>query len=65
MVEEIIMRKRNDIIATITSICILPFTVSLVYGMYKLTCLSDWYFIWLMSSCLVMMTFSWGYSKRG
>jgi uncharacterized membrane protein len=65
MVEEIKMRKREDIIATITSICILPFTVSLVYGMYKLTCLNDLYFIWLMSSFMVLMFIFWGTSKRG
>jgi hypothetical protein len=65
MVEEIKMRVKENVLTFIISVCIIPFSIALVYGMYKLTCLSDWYFIWLMSSCLVMMTFSWGYSKRG
>lgn len=56
-------REKTDLIATITSICIMPFAVALVYGMYKLTCLNDLYFIWLMASCLVMMLMFWGTTK--
>lgn len=59
------MRIKENVLTFIISVCIIPLTIALVYGMYKLTCLSDWYFIWLMSSCMVMMFFSWGYSKRG
>ena len=58
------MRERNTTLMTfIVSICLMPFTVSLVYGMYKLTCISDYYFIWLMSGFLVMMIMFWGNSK--
>lgn len=56
-------REKTDLIATIISICIMPFIVALVYGMYKLTCLNDLYFIWLMASSLVMMLTLWGTTK--
>ena len=58
------MREKHNIIATITCICIMPFTVALVYGMYKLTCLNDLYFIWLMASFLVLMFMFWGNTRR-
>lgn len=56
---EIKMRNKTNVLTFITCICIMPFTIALVYGMYKLTCLNDLYFIWLMASCLVMMFMFW------
>lgn len=64
MVEEIKMRKTN-VVTFILSICAMPYTIALVYGMYKLTCLNDLYFIWLMASFMVLMFMFWGTSKRG
>ena len=57
------MTRKTNLITFIVSICIMPFTVALVYGMYKLTCLNDLYFIWLMASGLVMMFMFWGTTK--
>jgi hypothetical protein len=59
------MRVKENVLTFIISVCIIPYVLCLVYGMYKLICINDLYFIWLMSSFLVMMFFSWGYSKRG
>lgn len=56
---------KTNLITFITSICLMPYTICLVYGMYKLTCLNDLYFIWLMSSFMVLMFMFWGTSKRG
>lgn len=59
------MRVKENVLTFIISVCIIPFSIALVYGMYKLTCLSDYYFIWLMSSFTVLMFMSWGTTKRG
>ena len=59
------MRVKENVLTFIISVCIIPYALCLVYGMYKLICISDLYFIWLMSSFLVIMFMSWGYSKRG
>lgn len=54
---------KESLIRFIVSICIMPYTIALVYGMYKLTCLNDYYFIWAMASFMVMMFIFWGTTK--
>ena len=54
---------KDSLITFIVSICIMPFAVALIVGMYKLTYTNDLFLMWFMLSTFVMVFMIWGYTR--
>lgn len=54
---------KTNVMVMVLQICLVPFVISLVYGMYRLTCISDYYLIWMLSSAVVMVYTFWATAK--